>query len=342
MGIVEWAAFHGPVSMRTKLARKTESPRILTRLAADKDGEVSALASEKLQTTPLGTRLQLIANRAEQLGCCYSILKDRQQTEADRAIAAESLGDLGAVEYFQRLAGIMDQAEVPAKALAGAVFVAVAQVYGRLDLNDEKQKALQESFYEEHSVTGKKRDLFNDLLARNMARLIELKIVAMLKKWMGDGSISWGEKMYARLVAMEALGKIGEPDVLPALYRLIYNEDIKVSLAAIRLLGRIGNPDAVPSLQNKLGQVGGRDCLIISENLRKRAAAIEALVEIGPAAIPAFERDLEMGIDKDVIGALVKIGDPAAIPILQTLLKGEYKYAAAEAIERIEAKTAGA
>jgi HEAT repeat protein len=67
-------------------------------------------------------------------------------------------------------------------------------------------------------------------------------------------------KMCARLLAAwaleDALGKIGDPQALPALLEALKDENGYVRRAAAEALGEIGDPQAVPALLEALKDEG--------------------------------------------------------------------------------------
>jgi HEAT repeat protein len=53
--------------------------------------------------------------------------------------------------------------------------------------------------------------------------------------------------------AAEALGKLGDPQAIPALIKALGDSDWDVRCAAAEALGKIGDPQAVPALIQALG-----------------------------------------------------------------------------------------
>jgi HEAT repeat protein len=137
----------------------------------------------------------------------------------------------------------------------------------------------------------------------------------------------WG----VRRAAAEALGKIGDPQAIPALLEALKDRDGDVRRAVADALGIIGDPQAIPALLEALKD----------ENWWVHQAAMEALGEIGDPAVPALMEALK-NKDEDMryaaVGwALVKIGVPA-IPALLEALKDEnrnVRYVAANALGMI-------
>jgi HEAT repeat protein len=118
------------------------------------------------------------------------------------------------------------------------------------------------------------------------------------------------ENWQIRLLAVWALGNIGNPKAIPALIQALQDENKQVRLIAAEALGKIGDSRAVSALIPAL-QDEDRDV---------RQAAVNALGKIGdPQVIPFLTRALQ-DEDTDVCQAaaeaLGKIGDPQAIPAL--------------------------
>jgi HEAT repeat protein len=114
----------------------------------------------------------------------------------------------------------------------------------------------------------------------------------------------WLESDYPefRMVAASALGRIGDPQALPALVAVLTDSNVRVRTRAVRACGRIGDPRCVPALHDRLddpdravrqaavtalGSIGTREALsalvpvvrVDEEPLRR--AAVEELGQFG-------------------------------------------------------------
>jgi HEAT repeat protein len=287
--------------------------------------------------------------RKEQLKLCYAILRDERAPRKSRVNAAKIMGSLEAVEYFPRLVDMMDGTANVRGSVAGAVFVAVARMYGRLDSGDKRQNELMEWFDEgKHSGRYTKDGIWGQLLAVHEDKLVRHKSLAI--------PILENALLTGYSPAAEALGKIG-PAAMPALGKALHAEisDV-VTEAASEALGRIGHPAAIPVLETVLKQ----GCI----------AAAGALGAIGRPAIPVLERVVKDS-DRDVsqaaaealsridkfsseqqrnrVKAYICVGKrdwkgaaalgPAAVPALEDALEhrdSDVSQAAAEALLRID------
>jgi HEAT repeat protein len=98
----------------------------------------------------------------------------------------------------------------------------------------------------------------------------------------------------------EALGKLGDPQAVPALIQALGDSDSAVRAAAAEALGAIGDPQAVPALIQALGD---SDCDV-------RRAAAEALGKLGdPQAVPPLSVWAHAGEDA-ARDALQTLGHP--------------------------------
>ncbi|MGC8784180.1 MAG: HEAT repeat domain-containing protein [Armatimonadota bacterium] len=96
--------------------------------------------------------------------------------------------------------------------------------------------------------------------------------------------------------AVEALGKIGDPVALPDLLELAQNSDFYLQMAAIDALGNMGDSRAEPVLLKLLSE---------HPNANIRYGAAEALIKVGtPAAIPVLEGRLQAEPSHSVQGRI--------------------------------------
>jgi HEAT repeat protein len=118
-----------------------------------------------------------------------------------------------------------------------------------------------------------------------------------------------------RHLAAKALGQIGDPGAAPALLAALEDEKSSVRCAAAESLGSLKIAAAVPALVTMLDE-DGREA---------RQAAARALGEIGdPTAVPALIQalaDHERSVSSAAVVALGRIGDPSPIPELRPLLQ---------------------
>jgi HEAT repeat protein len=138
-----------------------------------------------------------------------------------------------------------------------------------------------------------------------------------------------------RRAAAEALGKLGDPQAVPALIGALgewgdlWSENVR--RAAAEALGKLGDPQAVPALIQALGD----------SDWDVRRAAAEALAKIGTPAVPALIQalgDSDWDVRRAAAEALGAIGDPQAIPALIQALGDsgwDVRRAAAEALGAI-------
>ncbi|MDP8230456.1 MAG: HEAT repeat domain-containing protein, partial [Candidatus Gorgyraea atricola] len=118
---------------------------------------------------------------------------------------------------------------------------------------------------------------------------------------------------FVREEAAEALGKIDDPQAVPALIKALMNEESGIQATAANALGEIGNPQAVPALIKALRY----------EDYAIRSYTAEALGKIGdPRAVPALIRVLNSekryikGIRNTTAEALGKIGGKQVVSYL--------------------------
>jgi len=124
---------------------------------------------------------------------------------------------------------------------------------------------------------------------------------------------------YVRKFAAQALGKIADPQAIPGLLQALSDKDSQVQVLAAHALGKIAHPQAVPALVKALSD----------RYSGVRETAAQALGEIGDAqAVPALVRALDDNnsyVRKFAAQALVKIGKPAIPALLQALDDGNWR-----------------
>jgi hypothetical protein len=148
-------------------------------------------------------------------------------------------------------------------------------------------------------------------------------MVKCLEKALGDSDED------VRWQAVEALVKIGNPEVIPTLITALGDSDKYVRREAVEALGEIGTPEAVSGLITALEDS--------DEDVRRKAA--EALGEIGtPEAVSGLITALEDS-DEDVrrkaAKALGEIGTPEAVSGLITALGDSDDYVRLRAVHAL-------
>jgi HEAT repeats/PBS lyase HEAT-like repeat len=144
----------------------------------------------------------------------------------------------------------------------------------------------------------------------------------------------------ARLLAAQALGKIGDVQAVSALSAAVQDPDIEVARRAIYALGQIGDASAIPALLGLLGeqrgdlrstvttsleQLGKENVALFAQALvnqhwqvREQVADILGLIgnpQATPGLVQAF-KDQDPRVRFAVIAALGHINDPMATPTI--------------------------
>ncbi len=167
---------------------------------------------------------------------------------------------------------------------------------------------------------------------------------------------------------IRTLGAIGSPDCINALLGFLYSEDTDFRAAGIAALAEIGSTSAVEGL-TKAVTGDERDQAIVdglaaiqtqlsmdklsfflsSTSADLRSMAIDALIRIGPKAVPNLMEQLQSkntDLQVHALTILGKIGDKSAVPAIQQLLyekpdNPNVRFGAYEALGRLpSAKTA--
>jgi HEAT repeat protein len=164
-----------------------------------------------------------------------------------------------------------------------------------------------------------------------------------------------------RLVIIDLLGAIAEPDAVPALAGALRDPEWRVRWQAADALGKMGNTAAVPDLVemltdgNKdvrisaayaLGRIGhdsaveGLVKLLHDREWRVRWGAAEALWEIGEPAVPALIEVLRQEdeyVRRAAIRALAQIGSPSISALIGALNDDNWdvRWSAAAALQEI-------
>ena len=112
-----------------------------------------------------------------------------------------------------------------------------------------------------------------------------------------------------RVLAASALGEAGDSAAAPSLVASLDDADTNVVAAAADALGELGAVEALDDLAR----------LTATDDLWLRTSAVVALGRLSDArALSALRRVVEAGgLDRPVIEALARIGDPEVLPILE-------------------------
>ena len=134
-----------------------------------------------------------------------------------------------------------------------------------------------------------------------------------------------------RIIAAEALGKIGDPIAVPGLLETLHDEIDLVRGSAAEALGKIGDPTAVPVLLEALND----DTSSVRESAAKALGQIRDVSAV-PNLVKALH-DNYPGVRLKACQALGEIGDPIAVPGLLKALHGDggIRSSAADALGQI-------
>jgi HEAT repeat protein len=120
---------------------------------------------------------------------------------------------------------------------------------------------------------------------------------------------------HVRIAAVDTLGKMNDPGVIPVLASFIESSDIDLACAALKSLGRITHTDSLPPLLEALR----------SPERAKRIEALQALGSLGGEdAVKAMQwtaaADADTAVTQAAIDALAHLATPAAIAALIDLM----------------------
>lgn len=130
------------------------------------------------------------------------------------------------------------------------------------------------------------------------------------------GSPNWA----AQRNAAELLGATAAPDAVPLLQTLLRGRDPRVSAAAVRALAGIKDPSAARAVHTALRAATGD----------QRRAVVDALVSerdarVVPVLVRIVEESDPFGADHPIVletvGALSRLGDDQAVPVLSALMR---------------------
>jgi len=245
-------------------------------------------------------------------------------TTEEKKVAAEVLGDIGgksAIPLLIRSLGDMDH-EVRLSAVIALGKIGSDRVLVPIiaRLEDDKPTVRQAA-------------------VAQLTRLGDRRAVVPLVGVFADSSLD------VRVAAVLAVGRLGDDAATPALVRLLSDPQENVRLAAVTALGNLRAAHAAPALVDlldvgsntfrsnvayALGQIARASghpraavplrALVMSlSRARVRAAAREALLAAGPAAVPVLIEHLrgDLGGDPETAVALLRdLGDKRATPAL--------------------------
>jgi HEAT repeat protein len=190
---------------------------------------------------------------------------------------------------------------------------------------------------------------------------IGTKVIPLVKEAMNDADL--------RKAACDVLVRLKEPSV-PALAELLQTGDQDVRMVAAEALGKIGSKKATPSLLKAMGDIQAVRRIAISslcaicdprcadpliqvlggnrDDGEVRARAARALSVIGgPKAIAALTGalgDWDLKVGTSAISGIQRIGAPAVQEVMATISSGspEIRRAGASVLERVDASEAAA
>ncbi len=114
----------------------------------------------------------------------------------------------------------------------------------------------------------------------------------------------------ARLLAAQALGKIGDPSAVPALLNALPDDDLEVKRRVIYSLGQLGDARALPALLE----------LLLDSNSELKSTVTTALREVGqrdPLMLSQGLQHAKWQVREQIADVLGLIGDVAAVPSLE-------------------------
>jgi len=252
---------------------------------------------QQLESWNAGQRLEA-AELLGQLGdpkavpALLQTLTRRYETTEVRAAAAHAIGKLGDLNAVPELIN----AYKTHKGFVGLPIVeAVSEILGRTAPEDEKSR----------EVFSNAVNWLIEVAQERNTRLSFPDFQTLCK---------------VRLAAVEALAKIRDPKVIPALTKQLHDDSLcfEDAVAAARALRHFNDPQAIQALIQAAGNKN------IADNVRE--VAVESLGDIGnPNAVDTLIRILEdraerFPIRRAAARTLGRIGDPKAIePLIWTL-----------------------
>ncbi|MDP6380368.1 MAG: tetratricopeptide repeat protein, partial [Phycisphaerae bacterium] len=150
-----------------------------------------------------------------------------------------------------------------------------------------------------------------------------------------------GPHAYGGAWIMEGLGNFKDKRVVRALVEFLEDKNDWVGMRSIcaESLGRIGDPEAVPALINQLRDVAMRDhAARVRVNAAGALAAIGSMAAVGPL-VEVAQGDRDSSVRRAAISALAKMKVPEAIEVSLEALKDESAYVRAAAAVSLNVTT---
>jgi len=134
------------------------------------------------------------------------------------------------------------------------------------------------------------------------------------------GTLVGSNKWAAQRNAAELMGELGVAEAVPLLQPLLRGSDARVTTAAVRALASIKDPAAARAVHTVLRAATGDQRRAVVEALvaQRDARVVPVLVRIIEESDP-FGADFTIVID--TVGALSRVGDDQAVPVLSTLMR---------------------
>jgi HEAT repeat protein len=290
------------------LAAGEEVPRMLTQ-AKGEDGEVLSALIVELLATLRGADRERLVRLAGELGLVErDLTRLRSRRRWRRARAAENLGFFGGPDVAPQLAALLSDEDETVRAVA-------ARALSRIG-TPEAARALARILSDPSELTSLRA-------AENLERIGPLAVEPLVE-------LLGTEERRAQVLAARILGNLRVAEARPALREAIrrrWNTDLRAQ--ATLALGKIGNPEDVPAILE-----ASEDR---SWPVRAQAAnALEIIGDT--STIPALERlalDGEWWVRLNASRALVNMG-PEGERTLARILEGPDRFARDRAAATLE------
>ncbi|MCX8116672.1 MAG: HEAT repeat domain-containing protein [Desulfobacterota bacterium] len=259
------------------------------------------------------------------------LLRLRNTAPADRQASVERLfHHLGYAEFYQSL---LSKGNRWKRALAaerlGAMGASAASIEALIQALRDPSKEVRSIALRSLAQMADERSI--SFLVKELPRMVHPETGVYLAT-LKNAMIRMGESLLPVLLphletddphvlclVADGLGEIGSKEATPYLIRLLTHPDPEVRAKTAKAIGKIHDPSAVPALLamdrepvwyvrlqvcHSLGLLGderGIDFLkdrLVDESWQVRAAAAEALIKIGPPALPSVVRMLQENKDR--------------------------------------------